>query len=147
MANIVYQAGMVDLMTTAKTWGAGTWKALLERSTSTYTPNKDDASILDKSGLVEISVASYARQTIASPTVAADNANDRVLVDCADVSFGSLETGQTVKSVIVYRDDGGNGVPLLRVDTDATSLLPRALGGGAFTVTINSVGVLSIAQA
>jgi len=147
MANILYQSGLVDLLTTAKTWGAGTWKVLLERSTSTYTPNKDDDSIIGATGLVEISVASYARQTIASPTVAVDDANDRVLIDCANVAFGALETGQTVKSFIIYRDDGGNGVPLARIDTDAGGLLPRALGGGDFTLNINSVGLFSAAQA
>jgi len=147
MANIIYQAGLVDLLTTAKAWGAGTWKALLERSTSTYAPNKDDDSILNATGLVEISVATYARKTIGTPTVAADDANDRVIIDCANIAFGNLETGQTVKSVIIYRDDGGNGVPLLRVDTDSGALLPRALGGGAFTVTIDTVGLITIAQA
>jgi hypothetical protein len=63
------------------------------------------------------------------------------------VEFGSLEAGQTVKAIIIYRDDAGNGVPLLYLDTDAGSLLPRALGGGAFTVTINASGLLTIAQA
>jgi hypothetical protein len=147
MANILYQIGLVDLLTTAKTWGAGTWKAALERSTSTYTPSKDDNSLLDASGLVLITVASYVTQTIASPTVVVDDANDRIVVSCATISYGSLESGQTVKSIIIYRDDGGNGVPLMRIDTDAGALLPRALGGGTFTVTLNAVGLMTIAQA
>ena len=147
MANIIYQAGLADLLTTAKTWGAGTWKAALERSTSTYSPNKDDDSILDASGLILITVASYVTQTIATPTVTKDDTNDRVVLGCATISFGTLEAGQTVKSIIIYRDDGGNGVPLMRIDTDAGSLLPRALGGGTFTVTLDAVGLLTIAQA
>ena len=147
MANILYQIGLVDLLTTAKTWGAGTWKAALERSTSTYTPNKDDNSLLDASGLVLITVASYVTQTIASPTVVVDDANDRIVVSCASIAFGALEAGQTVKSIIIYRDDGGNGVPLLRVDTDAGTLLPRALGGGTFTIALNAVGLMTLAQA
>jgi hypothetical protein len=146
MANIVYQSGLVDLLTTAKTWGAGVWKAALERSTSTYASSKDDDSLLDKAGLVLITVAAYVTQTIASPTVAADNSNDRVVISCATISFGNLEAGQTVKSILIYRDDGGNGVPLLRIDTDSGALLPRALGGGAFTVTLNAVGLMTIAQ-
>lgn len=146
MANIVYQAGLVDLLTTAKTWGAGTWKVLLERSTSTYTPDKDHDSILDQTGLIEISVATYVRQTIASPTVTTVDASDKIMIDCADIAFGNLEAGQTVKGVIVYRDDGSNGVPLLRIDTDTGGLLPRALGGGAFTINLNVGGLLTIAQ-
>ena len=147
MANILYQAGLVDLLTTAKTWGAGTWKMALERSTSTYSPDKDDDSLLDAGGLVLITVAAYTTQTIATPTVAADDANDRIVVDCDDVAFGALEAGQTVKSILIYRDDGGNGIPLIRIDTDAGALLPRALGGGAFTVSINAIGLMTIAQA
>lgn len=147
MANILYQAGLVDLLTTAKTWGAGTWKMALERSTSTYSSNKDDDSLLDAAGLVLITVASYTTQTIASPTVAVDDANDRIVIDCADVAFGDLEAGQTVKSILIYRDDAGNGIPLLRIDTDAGALLPRALGGGAFTVSLNAIGLMTIAQA
>jgi hypothetical protein len=147
MANIIYQAGLVDLLTTAKTWGAGTWKMALERSTSTYTPDKDHDTMLNQTGLILITVASYVTQTIASPTVAVDDANDRIVVGCATVSFGTLEAGQTVKSILIYRDDAGNGVPLMRIDTDAGTLLPRALGGGTFTVSLNAVGLMTIAQA
>ena len=84
---------------------------------------------------------------LASITVTADDDSDLVKIDCGDVAFGTLETGQTVKSVIVARDDGSNYVPLLRFDTDDTGLLPRALGGGAFAVHINTSGLLRFAQA
>ncbi len=147
MANILYQAGLVDLLTTAKTWGAGTWKAALERSTSTYSPTKDDDTMLNQTGLILITVASYVTQTIGSPTVVVDDANDRIVVSCASINFGSLEAGQTVKSILIYRDDAGNGVPLMRIDTDAGALLPRALGGGTFLVTLNAVGLMTLAQA
>lgn len=148
MANIIYNAGLRDLLLNGKTFNAGgSYKMALERSTSTYTPNKDDDSILNASGIVWISVASYAIQAIPSPTVAEVDASDLVKVDCDDVAFGNLEAGQTVKAIIVYRDDGANGVPLLRIDTDSGSLLPRALGGGAFTISINASGLLTLAQA
>lgn len=147
MANIIYNSGLRDLLKGASAFDTGTFKVLLERSTSTYTPNKDDDSILNASGLVEISVASYAQQSIASPTVSEVDGSDLVKIDCADVSFGALEAGQTVKSAIVYRDDGGNGVPLLRIDTDSGGLLPRALGGGAFTIQISTSGLITVAQA
>lgn len=147
MANIVYNAGLRDLLKGASAFDTGTWKVLLERSTSTYSPNKDDDSILDASGLVQISVATYAIQTIGSPTITEVDASDLVKIDCGDVAFGNLEAGQTVLSAIVYRDDGGNGVPLLRMDTDSGGLLPRALGGAAFTLQIHASGLFTIAQA
>ena len=147
MANIIYQAGIVDLLTTAKTWGAGTWKCALERSTSTYTPNKDDDTMLNMSGLVLITVASYITATIGAPTVAAVDGSDLVKIDAGDVDFGTLEAGQIVKAALIYRDDGGNGVPLMRIDTDTGGLLPRALGGGNFKLQLSGSGLLTVAQA
>lgn len=147
MANILYNAGLADLLTTVKAWGAGTYKCALERSTSTYLPDKDDDSLLNQAGLVLITVASYATQTITCIAAVAVDASDLVKLDCNDIAFGNLEAGQTVKAILIYRDDGLNGVPVLRIDTDSGGLLPRALGGGAFTVTINASGLLTFAQA
>lgn len=146
MANIIYNAGLAGLFAGATAIDTGTYKVLLERSTSTYTPDKDDDTILDQANLVEISVASYVQKTIASVTIAAVDGSDLVKIDCGDVAFGSLEAGQTVLSAIVYRDDGGNGVPVLRMDTDTGGLLPRALGGGAFTIQISASGLFTAAQ-
>lgn len=149
MANIIYQAGLADLLSNGKTIDAGTYKVLLERSTSTYSPNKDDDTISGLSGLVECSVTSYARQTIGSPTITKDDTGDKVVIDCADVSFGTLEAGQTVKAAIVFRHvtNDSDSVPLLYIDTDVNSLLPRALGGGAFTLQISANGLITFAQA
>ena len=147
MANIIYNAGLRDLLKGATAIDTGTYKCLLERDTSTYSPDKDDDSLLDQPGFVEISVASYARQILSSITVTADDVNDQAVIDCGDINFGTLEAGQTVKSVIVARDDGLNYVPLLRIDTDSGGLLPRALGGGNFTVQISSNGLIILSQA
>lgn len=146
MANIVYNKGLAEWLAPATGPGVGDWEVILERSTSTYSPDKDDESLLDKTGWVEVSVATYARQDIANPSFAAVHASDLAKVDIDDVAFGSLEAGQTVKSVILARNNGGNYVPFLRLDTDSGSLLPRALGGGAFTVQINASGLLTFAQ-
>lgn len=146
MANIIYNKGAAEWFAPATGPGVGDWEVILERSTSTYSPNKDDESLLDKTGWVEITVAAYARQDIASFTSAAVHASDLAKHDIADVSFGNLEAGETVKAVIIARNDAGNYVPFIRIDTDSGGLLPRALGGGAFTVQINASGLLTIAQ-
>jgi hypothetical protein len=146
MANLLYNIGLRDLLKAATAWEAGTYKCALVRSTSTYTPNKDDTTFLDQSGLILITVASYATQTIGTPTVTANNSTDLAKISCADIDFGSLEAGQTVKAAVVYRDDGSNGVPLAYIDTDAGSLLPRALGGGDFKLAINAAGFITVAQ-
>jgi hypothetical protein len=125
-------------------------RCLLERSTSTYSPNKDHDFVGDLTGLVEITVASYVRQTVATKAVNIDDANDRVEFDFDNIAFGSLETGQTVLSLIFYVQTGGsdatpNDDPLIcRIDT-ATGL-PATLGGGAFNVTIDAEGFIQFSQ-
>lgn len=147
MANIVYNKGLAQWLDPATGPGVGDWEWILERSTSTYTPNKDDDSLLNQSGWVEITVATYARTNLAGTTFADVDASDLAKVDCSDVAFGNLEAGQTVKAAILARNDAGNYVPVLRIDTDSGALLPRALGGGAFTLQINASGLLTVAQA
>lgn len=152
MANIIYTR-FFERMATANLDldNAGTVvRCLLERSTSAYSPNKDHDYVGDLTSLVEISVASYARQSVANKAVNIDDANDRVEFDFDDISFGALETGQTVLSLIFYNQTGGNDStpnddPLIcRIDT-ATGL-PAALGGGTFSVTINSEGFIQLSQ-
>ena len=151
MANIMYNKGAAEWMDPATAPGVGTWEWILERGDavggSTYVPDKDHETLLNQAGWVEVSVAAYERKNLASTTWAAVHASDLVKIDCANVDFGTLEAGQTVKSVILARNDMGNYVPFLRIDTDEGGLLPRALGGGNFQVTINASGLLTLAQA
>lgn len=150
MANLLFTKFFERLASGNLNWASAVIRMLLERSTSTYTPNKDHDFVGDLASLVEISVASYARQTLGSCAVNVDDANDRVELDCADVSFGALESGQTVLALIIYVQIGGsdatpNDDPLIaRIDT-ATNL-PAALGGGTFGVTINAEGLIQLAQ-
>jgi hypothetical protein len=152
MANVVYTKFLAEVAKgTIDLDAAGTVvRMLLVRDTSTYVADKDDEFVSDLAGLVEISVASYARQTLASKAVSVDATNDWALWDCDDVSFGSLETGQTVLAVILYVQTGGNDASpsddtlIMYIDTAAT--LPFALQGAAYTVTINSGGLLQFFQ-
>ena len=147
MPNIIYTPGLRDLLTHQRTFDEAEYVALLERDTSTYSPSKSHETLLNQEGWQEISVASYSREVIGNVAITADTVNDRVVLDCGNVDFGSLEAGQTAKSVIVARNDGGNLGPLLRIDDDAGDLLPRALGGGNFSVHINATGLITFAQA
>lgn len=152
MANTLYNAGNAELHKAAGAWdGTNTYRCLLARDTGTYTPNKDHATLsaLFTNGMVEISVPSYSRKDVTSRTVTIDNATDEVVLDCADVAFGNLESGQTVKAIVFYRfvTNDSDSPPLLWIDTDAGGLLPRALGGGAFTVQISAQGLIRSSQA
>lgn len=105
MSRIIYHNGFPKI-----NWTTDVIRVLLERSTSTYTPDRDHPYLnsFTGGGGVEISVASYARQTLGTKTAAGNNAKDQFEFDCADVAFGNLEAGQTVKSLIVYRQVGGD---------------------------------------
>lgn len=91
-------------------WANDTIRVLLVRSTSTYAfdPDHDFLNDFTGNGGVEISVASYARQSLAGKTVNQDLTNDRMYYDANDVVFGALESGQTVKGVLIYRQVGGD---------------------------------------
>lgn len=152
MANLIYQRFLHAKATGAIDFdAAGTVvRALLERSTSTYVPNKDHDFVGDLAGLIEITVAGYARQTLANKAVNLDDANDRVEYDFDDPSFGNLPSGQTVLAIILYVQTGGDDstpnddILWCRIDT-ATGL-PAVLGGGPFTVAINAEGLMQEAQ-
>lgn len=151
MANTLYNAGNAELHKTGGAWdGTNTYRCLLARDTGTYTPNKDHATVqeLITNGMVEISVPSYTRKDVTLRTVTVDNATDAVVLDCADVAFGNLESGQTVKAIVFFKfvTNDSDSVPLLWIDTDAGGLLPRPLGGGAFTVKISDQGLIRSSQ-
>lgn len=150
MANVIYTRFFERLASANLNWASAVLRVLLERSTSGYTVNKDHDYVSDLASLVEISVASYSRQTLGSAAVNIDDANDRVELDCADISFGSLETGQIARALIFYVQTGGNDAsasddPLIAYIDTATGL-PATLGGGTFSVTINAEGLIQLSQ-
>jgi len=91
-------------------WEADVIRMLLLRSTDAYAVDPDDVylSAWSGGGGVEISVASYARQTLTTATRTVDNTNNLVKYTSDDVAFGTLETGQTVKGIILYKQVGGD---------------------------------------
>lgn len=146
MANTVFNAGLTKLYQDGHSIDkAGAWQWLLERSTSTYSVDKDLTDIASATGFVEITVASYSRVTLTGGAVTVENSLDGAKLDADDAAFGNLEVGQTVKAIWIVRV--GTGVPLCRIDTDTTSLLPRALGGAAFSAVLPAGGLALGTQA
>jgi len=154
MSNIIYTNGQYNVQKNDLDWETAVICVLLERSTSTYVPDKDH-NFLDAftgGGGAEISVASYARRTLTSTAVTKNDALDQTELDCSNIAFGSLEAGQTVKSLIIYVQIGGDDstpeddILLARIDTDSGAILPVALGGGAFNITVNGQGLFKVAQ-
>ena len=153
MANIIYNKFFEQVTNgSADLDAAGlVVRCLLERDTSTYTPNKDHDFRGDLTGLVEITVASYLKQTVTAKAITINDTDDRVDWDFADIDFSTLETGQTVEALIFYIQVGGDDAtpatdPLVaRIDT-ATGL-PAVLGGGNFSVVIAATGFMHFQQA
>ena len=154
MSNIIYTNGQYNVQKNALNWETAVLCILLERSTSVYAPDKNH-NFLDAftgGGGVEISVASYARRTLVSPIITKNDTLDQTELSCNNVAFGSLEPGQTVQSLILYAQIGGDDstpeddILLARIDTDVNGILPAALGGGSFNIAINSQGLFRIAQ-
>lgn len=154
MSNLIYTNGQYNVQKNDLDWETAVICVLLERSTSSYTPNKDH-DFLDAfttGGGVEISVASYARRTLTTPTINKNDALDQTELDCSNIAFGSLEAGQTVKALIVYVQIGGDDttpeddILLAYIDTVSGAALPVALGGGAFNITVNGQGMFKVAQ-
>lgn len=151
MANIIFTKWMEQY--SKATWEGGVIRCMLERSTSTYVPDVDHEFVDDLTNFLEISVSSYARQTLDNAAVVKDDANDRIELDSDNIAFGNLESGQTVKAMLFYVQVGGDDstpeddILIAYFDTDSTTLFPLALAGGAFNVTINAEGLLQQANA
>ena len=107
MAQLIYPDGLAACLST---WSTDTFRVLLESTTSGYLPSIDHNFLDDftTGGGVEISVASYSRQTIANAAKAYDNVKKQVEFDCDDIAFGTLETGESVRAAMVYRQIGGD---------------------------------------
>lgn len=152
MANVIYNKMLELVGGSTLDWASDVIRVALERDTSAYTADKDHDFYddLGTNGFVEISVASYARQTLGTKTAAIDLTDDRYEWDAADIDFGALEAGQTVSGYVIYRQVGGddttpaNDELLAYVDT--ASGLPLILNGGNVSIPTSN-DVFRLAQA
>jgi len=154
MSNIIYTNGQYNVQKNDLDWETAVICVLLERSTSAYVPDKDH-DFLDAftgGGGVEISVGGYTRRTLTSTVVTKNDTLDQIELACGNIAFGSLAAGQTVQALIFYVQIGGDDstpaddILLARIDTDSGAILPIALGGGAFNITVSGQGLFKIAQ-
>lgn len=133
MASFVYNEGAESLLDGSINWASDTIKARLIASSA--SPNKDDDDLA--SGYTAIGTD----QTLGSKTRTKDDANDRVVYDAADLTFPSVTTGSTVGFCILYKDDGGNGVPIACLDIADTPT-----NGGDIGITLSASGAFYLQQ-
>jgi hypothetical protein len=79
-------------------------RCLLLRSTGSYAFNPDHDFVADifSNGGIEVSVASYARQTLGSKSITLDDTNNVSVFTFANIAFGALEAGQIVSGYVLY---------------------------------------------
>lgn len=111
----------------------------------TWTPAPDTDEFVGDISADEISVTGYSRQGVTSPTINEDTAGDEAEFDCADPTFSSLASGETISHSVIYKqvggDDGTEGDdPLLPVH-DVTD---TATNGGDVTLQVDAEGAFKI---
>lgn len=106
---------------------------------------ESDATLQDYDNLSVLLAASnneqttMGRKTLTSVTVNTDDTNNRVEIDCADITW-TAATGNAISAIIVcYDPDTTTGsdtdlIPLVKLDAVATP------GGGDFTYQVNPSG-------
>jgi hypothetical protein len=129
-----------------------TLKCLLVATAVPYTFNPDD-DVLDAGGAndihdAETTVTGYTggfagagRKTLASKTVAVNDANNRTEFDCADVTWTALGAGQTLEAAVVAHEVTNDtlSVPLIYLDP---SNIPT--NGGDITLQFASNGIYNL---
>ena len=158
MANFIFNKAKEGLANGSLDLDTSVLRVLAARDTSAGTPTADDDHLDDllSSVLTEITASGYSRQTLASASVTKNDTDDRAEADYADVNFGNVATGQTVKGYLVYQQVGGDDatpatdVNVAWIDTDSVGAFADrdgggiVLGGGALQIAINAAGLINI---
>ena len=151
MASGAYNKGMTDLLDGTVDYLTDTLKWLLVSTATPYTYNPDH-DVVDAGGAndvvdAETNVTGYTRgyggagrKTLASKTVTENDTNNRVELDCADVSWTALGAGQTLEAAILVKEGGANDTTSrLFVYLDPTNI---ATNGSDVQLQIPSLGFL-----
>lgn len=77
----------------------------------------------------------YARVALTSETATEDDTNDWALLDCDDVAFGALGTGDTIVGYFIYIHTGSDATAAV---LQIGSLTSTPTNGGTVTITTGS---------
>lgn len=139
MSIAIYPKAARELMRGNIDFDAHDFRILYLKSTAVYDP--DDEFVTDViSGGQEISVAGYARITLTGEVV--NFSTPASYFDAADTTSAVMAAGQTIGSVVLFRQ--------VTNDTDSKAvawydggILPVATGG-IFTIGWNALGLIGI---
>lgn len=142
-------------------WENDSFEAALLKSTTEYTPDKDNhnfvADVIDGGTTgAEFDDVNYTagfgnsgRKALTSTTVTVDDTNDQAEFDADDVTWsnlGAASGGQTVEAIIVYAVGTSDADSrIIRVFDDSEEAdLPKQTNNGDFTAQFNVEGVFKI---
>jgi len=138
---IVYQGFLNNLASAAFDWRSANIKALLESSTSRYTPDPAHQTLyhLRLLGFEEISVPGYTRASVADRHIYYNDLLNRLELRCANLQFGQPAAGATVKGIVFYVQIGTepneNQDYLISYANDITGL-PKETDGKLFLLRV-----------
>lgn len=133
-----YNKGLYEIANGDVNLGTSTIKALLLKSTGSFDRDHNFVSDIVAH---EITASGYSRQTLASKTVTENDTNDAAYWDCADISFGTIASGQTIGYMVLFRDAGSDATsPLLC----CWALVPQDTDGTPIKFVVSSSGLTKI---
>lgn len=135
-----------------------TIKVALLKSTTEYSPDKDNHEFVDDvldGGTTgeEYDDTGYSRQTLGGKSTSQDNTDDEGVFDANDVTFSSIGSstgGQKIEAVLIYKQVGSDDTtpgddPILRIlDDSEEGDLPLQTNGGDITISWNDEGIENI---
>lgn len=151
MASGAFQTGVMKLHDGTNTYLGSTVKILLLATATPFTYDPD-VKLLDAGGAnditdAELNVTGYTRgfggagrKTLASKTIAVNDANNRIEWDCADITWTALGTGQTIAAAVICVEltNDAATAPIAYLDPTDTPT-----NGGNITIQIASNGWLN----
>jgi len=150
MANGIYTEWIKVQNSKLYGWDQGTTvKAMLADAASTYVFNPDHTTVNQiltaAQPFVELSATGYSRPIVTGKTVYHDPDTDTAQFRCDNLTFGAVESGKTVKGVLLYirvggSDNANNDIPVAYIDT-ATGF-PLTTGGGQVVLAVPVSGLL-----
>lgn len=135
MASILTNEAAYQLVTGALDFSADTIKA---RLCVAGTPGKDDTTLTGHTG-----ATGSTDQTLASKTITKDTTNDRIVFDCADLSWTGLAHTGDATHIAIYKDGANDGarLPMFYIDVDDLTL-SGAITQANYAVPSTGVGYL-----
>lgn len=138
MASHVFNSFKVAVLEAWLAAAASPRVALLMSNTTADTENDGIDFVGDITTLDEFDGANYVRKTLASGTVAVDDANDRAGLDFADITWTALGAGtRSIVGILVYDHITNDAASPVGWWLEYSS--PKTPDGSDFIVSINDL--------